>query len=187
MVTLHSRVTWHNRRGRNLIARVRGTDPGFAPDRKEPEAVVVAAAYDSFGIVPELSPGARGAANVAALIELAGKLVANPPKRHMLLMFLDGQARAFQGAREVYSSLHLGRAEAEALESERRGELEHVRAMHQLLETDGLTFADAEPGPPALALRAGSIAPSRPKRATRETTCARSSRCCGWQVKTSAP
>ncbi len=146
-VTLQSRLRWRPRRGRSVVARVAGTDPGFAPDRKEAESVVIATGFDSFGVVPELAPGARAAANAALLLEIAGQLAAAPVKRDALLMFLDGQGRAQQGAREVYAALHMEKAEAEALSRERREEQALVRAMSELLAREGLRFGANEADP----------------------------------------
>ena len=102
---IESKITWERSLGRNIVVRVPGTAADFSPDRAEPEALVLAAHYDSFGVVPELSRGARAAANVASLVEAGKRLLRAPPKRDVLLFFLDNQARYHQGAREVYDAL----------------------------------------------------------------------------------
>jgi hypothetical protein len=146
-VTVHSRVLWQNEIGRNVIARIRGTDPAYSPERTEPEAIVLAANYDTFGVVPEVSGGARGAANVAALLEAASKLRMQPPKRDVILMFLDNQARYHQGAREVYEALNMKADVHESLVKQHRAELQHVQVMRKMLEDHGLLFATATPPP----------------------------------------
>lgn len=152
---LVSRVAWERRNGRNIIARVRGTDPDFVAGREAPEALVLAASFDSFGVVPELSPGAREAANVAALLEAATRFLRTPPKRDVLFVFLDNRARAQQGAREVYFTFTAPDDVLEQQASAHRDESAHLRAMRALLERDGLEFA---PGTPALVAGAG-VAP----------------------------
>jgi hypothetical protein len=141
--TVFGRVVWERRRGRNIIARVRGTEPGFASQGNRPEALVLAAHYDSYGVVPELSGGARGAANVAALLEAAGRFQRNPPRRDVLFMFLDNQGRGHQGAREVYAALQAPGADWDRLLRGHDRERRHVAAMRELLATRGLAFEDA--------------------------------------------
>ena len=141
--TLESQVVWEPKIGRNLIARIHGTDPGFAPDRLEPEALVLAANFDSYGDVPELSPGARGAANVASLLEAAASLHAHPPKRDVWLMFLDNQAHFHQGAREVYDALSMSEEQHQQLIAQHLDEQKSALAMRALLTQRGLLLRDA--------------------------------------------
>jgi hypothetical protein len=138
--TLFSRVVWQRARGRNLVARIPGTDPGFSPERSEPEALVVGVPFDSFGVVPELARGARGAANVAAALELAQSALRTPPKRDLLFVFTDNDSHGHQGARELYASLQMPRSEAERLATQHQSELTHVQAMRDVLEAQGLEF-----------------------------------------------
>ncbi len=138
--TLVSQVTWELGRGRDLVVRVPGTDPGFGDARPEAEAVVLAAAYDSYGVGPELSAGARGAANVAALLEAAARFRRDPPRRDTWFVFLDAQARAHQGARALYAALAQSPAVARATHQGLRDERAHVAAMRELLDREGLGF-----------------------------------------------
>jgi len=131
-VKLTSTVRWRRSVGRNLIGLVRGTDPGFGTVQPRPELMILAAAYDSFGNVPQRSPGARNAANAAALLETAASIAADPPKRDVALLFLDNQARAHQGAREFYDALTMTGGEHEKLVESHEAErayLENARAM----------------------------------------------------------
>ncbi|HWZ92798.1 MAG TPA: M28 family peptidase, partial [Polyangiaceae bacterium] len=98
---LQSEVEWRQRVGRSVVARIAGRDPRFARQRAEAEAVVLSARLDSYGVVPERAPGARRAANVAALLEAASHFVKAPPKRDVVLLFGDGEAFASQGTREL--------------------------------------------------------------------------------------
>lgn len=136
-VTLHSEVVWEKRLGRNLVARVKGTEPGFAGSGAE-EAVVLATNFDSFGVVPQLSPGARGAANVAAMIEAAEAMAKSPAKRHAYFMFLDNQARLHQGAREVYAALTMTHGDSARLIGEREDERGFIEGLRQTLSDEGL-------------------------------------------------
>ena len=101
--TVHSEVPWVPSEGRNVLAFFEGTSPQFGQGADE--VVVVAANLDSFGEVPRLSPGARGAANCAALLELARHLGSHRPRRHVLLAFLDNQARGHAGCIALYRAI----------------------------------------------------------------------------------
>jgi hypothetical protein len=149
--TLTSQVLWEPAIGRNIVARIRGTDPGFAPDRSEPEALVVAVNYDSFGEAPEATAGARGAANVAALIETAARIRAAPPRRDVVLMFLDNQAHYHQGAREVYDALGMSVDQLREQSGQHQEEIDYLGAMRQLLDRQGLGF-DRASAPASIAL-----------------------------------
>ncbi len=101
--TLHSEIVWESATGRNVFGFLKGTEPTF--DMEKEECLILAANLDSFGEVPERSPGARGAANAAALIQLAEYLKAHRPRRHVLLAFFDGQAQGHAGSRAFYLAL----------------------------------------------------------------------------------
>ncbi len=103
--TIRSAARWERAPCRNVFGLVRGTGPVFQMEKEE--LVVVAVPLDSYGEAPELSPGARGAANVAALLQMAEHFKRHPPRRHVLLAFLDGQARSHAGAAEFYRALDL--------------------------------------------------------------------------------
>jgi len=138
--TVFSRVRWEQRLGRNLIARIRGSEPSFANTNNTPEAVVLAANYDTFGQSPHLSPGAREAANVAGLIQAAEHFVADTPRRDVLLMFLDNEARYHQGTREIYEALTMEPYVHDEQVAATRNERDYVQKMKSILEEAGLTF-----------------------------------------------
>ena len=112
-VTVKSACKWTQLAGRSVIAVIRGTDPKMIegdPNQEDAQnrlaqALVLAAPLDSLSEVPYLSPGARDAANCAALLELARHLKANRPKRDVILCFLDGQAQNNLGARAFYGNI----------------------------------------------------------------------------------
>ena len=101
--TIRSEVVWEEATGRNILALLRGTEPIFAQEKEE--LVVLAANLDTFGEVPRMSPGARGGATCAALLRIADHLAANRPRRHVLLAFLDNQARGHAGSSALYRAL----------------------------------------------------------------------------------
>ena len=96
---------WEELRGRNVIAVIRGREAVFDKDRPA-QAIVLAAPLDSLSEVPELSPGARDAANCAALLQLARHLHDNRPRRDIILCFFDGQTLNHMGARAFYGALY---------------------------------------------------------------------------------
>ncbi len=101
--TIHSEVVWEGAVGRNVFAFLRGTEPEFAQEKDE--LIVLAAYLDSYGEVPRLSAGARGAANCAGLLKLAEHFKNRRPRRHLLVAFFDGQARAHAGSSAFYRAL----------------------------------------------------------------------------------
>ncbi len=101
--TVVSHVVWKPAVGRNVYGYFEGTDPVLLLERDE--VVLVAANLDTYGEVPRRSPGARGAANCAALLQLAARLDTAPPRRHVVLAFFDNQARGHAGATRFYMAL----------------------------------------------------------------------------------
>jgi hypothetical protein len=105
-VVLKSACTWEAVTGRNVIGIVRGSNPVFDSSPGSPrESIVLAVGLDSYSEVPEISPGARDAANIAALLQIAGMLVKDRPRRDVILAFFDGQTQSHLGAREFYGAL----------------------------------------------------------------------------------
>ncbi len=98
--TLVSNITWKSAIGRNVAAVIRGTDPVF--DLRRPEMMIIGANLDTYGEAPRLSPGARGAVNCAGLLNIAQALVRNRPKRDVMVVFFDGQARCHAGSSNFY-------------------------------------------------------------------------------------
>ena len=102
-VRIEAAASWQTMQGRNVVAVIRGTNPDFLSGKSQ--AMVLAAPLDSYGEVPDLSPGAREAANCAALLQVAGKLAQNPPRRDVIICFFDAQAVNHGGASAFYSSI----------------------------------------------------------------------------------
>ena len=141
-VTIHSEVTWRPAIARSVFAFFEGTAPEFAQEKEE--VIVIATNLDSFGEVPRLSPGGRGAANCAALLKLADMIDRNRPRRHLLLAFYDAQSRGHQGSSAFYRALEEddkkasveARAEALGAESEFLVELTALAMSEAPLTTD---------------------------------------------------
>lgn len=140
LARLDARITWQQRIGRNIIARIPGSDPDFSPGRKGPEAIVIAVNYDSFGMMPHLSPAARGAANVAAVLQMVQAYHARPLKRDVIVMFLDNESRYHQGSRQTYQALMLSQREFETIVEEHANELAWNQVLIRLLEHNGFRF-----------------------------------------------
>lgn len=76
----------------NVVARI----PGSAPDAGRRPALLLTAHYDSGNAVRDT---ARGAANMAALLETARSLRAAPPANDVVLLFADGHHVGALGAK----------------------------------------------------------------------------------------
>ena len=100
---IHSEVVWDGATGRNVLGLLKGTEPVF--DQEKDELVLLAANLDTFGEVPRRSPGARGAANCAALLAIAEHLAKHRPRRHVLFAFFDNQARGHAGSAAFYRAI----------------------------------------------------------------------------------
>ncbi|MFW5857595.1 MAG: M28 family peptidase, partial [Planctomycetota bacterium] len=123
--TVRGRMRWARTTGRNLVALIRGRQPVFLLEKDE--VVIFAARVDSFGEAPRQSPAARGAANCAALLQLAAHLKANPPRRNVAIVFFSGEARGHAGASAFYRALGSGTGEESVLLQERAASLGRER------------------------------------------------------------
>ncbi|MBN1864627.1 MAG: FtsX-like permease family protein [Victivallales bacterium] len=135
--TVVAEHSWAPAVGNNVIALIRGTEPVF--DMNAEEAIVIATHIDSFGEVPDLSPGARGAANMAGLIETAEFLLENRPRRNIVVAFLDNQARGHEGARIFYRAIDTRERNVIGLPHRRaslESEQEFLRTMRKTLLSD---------------------------------------------------
>ncbi len=135
--TVNSAVAWKQAPGRNVLAFLPGTAPAFpgvGVNGEVPEVVVLAANYDTFGNVPHATAGARGAANVAALLQTAEYLQQNRPRRDVLIAFVDNQARYHQGARYLYDVLYAKELTLQERQLAHKEELKFVSEMLELLK-----------------------------------------------------
>ena len=92
-VGLWGRMDWQERMAYNVWAVVPGKDAGTAQN----ETVLVHAYYDAPSVVPAKAPGAEAAVSVAALLEVAARLQANPPAHTVVLAALGAHFQGRQG------------------------------------------------------------------------------------------
>ena len=92
-VGLWGRMDWQQRMAYNVWAVVPGKDAGTAQN----ETVLIHAYYDAPSVVPAKAPGAEAAVSVAALLEVAARLQANPPAHTVILAALGSHFQGRQG------------------------------------------------------------------------------------------
>jgi len=86
-------MSWEEVEAENVVGIIKGAK---IPD----EAIVVTAHYDSFSIVPALSPGSDEASSVAVLLTLAEFYARGKPDRTLVFAALSGHWQGLAGARE---------------------------------------------------------------------------------------
>ena len=91
LVRLQGRMEWQQRPAWNIWGVIPGTDPELADER-----VAIEAYYDGTSVVPARAPSAETACGIAALLELARHLAAQPPARTTILVATSAH---FQGRR----------------------------------------------------------------------------------------
>lgn len=135
--TVRSEAIWEPVISKNVIGLIRGTNAKFNFNAEE--AIILSAHLDTFGEVPELTPGARGAANVAGLLETAAFLKANRPRRHTVVAFFNNDARGLEGARMFYRAIDSNIRETAATLPSREASLteesEFLRKLEAALKT----------------------------------------------------
>lgn len=94
-IWIDSLMIWENMEVANIIAVIEGTDPNLVN-----EVAIVGAYYDSWSIVPQLSPGATESMGISFLLEMTRLLKLNPSKRTVWLIAFAGHYQALAGARE---------------------------------------------------------------------------------------
>lgn len=98
-----SAIEWIHAEGRNLFLWIPGTAPTFA-SKGEGEYLILSSSYDSDGPVFLQSPDCETAANCAALLEIARRWSAAPPRRSTLIAFFDNRANFMEGGRQFYAA-----------------------------------------------------------------------------------
>lgn len=94
-IFVYANMTWEMRTVRNIVGYIRGSDPELSK-----EAIVISAYYDSWSVIPKLSPGATDSLGIAVLLNLAKFLAKNPPSRSIILLATTGHWQSAWGARE---------------------------------------------------------------------------------------
>lgn len=149
-VEIFAACEWREMEAQNVIGFIPGTNPKAKKDKPQAEALVLAVPLDSLSEVPELSPGARDAANCAALLQVAEFLLTkeNRPKRDTILCFFDGQSQNHLGARAFYGALFRQENKDAKSVAERltmfESELEYCRKIHDLLGLENLFAPENE-------------------------------------------
>lgn len=92
--TLHARQDWVKRSSFNLRMRLEGADPRLA---REP--VLLGAYAGAPSIVPDQNPGAASAANLAVLLDIAGRISNRKPSRPVEIVIFGAHALGLRGER----------------------------------------------------------------------------------------
>ena len=128
-IHVSANMTWEWRTVRNIVGYIEGTDPHLSK-----QAIVISAYYDSWSVIPKLSPGATDALGIAVLLNLAKFLAENPTPRSVILLATTGHWQYAWGSREyierhfdeigtkivLYTSMDLA-SDSEALGAYARG------------------------------------------------------------------
>ncbi len=102
------RLEWERAKAEYDAAVAAGREEATAPEKPNLEVVILSADLDTYGQVPHRSPGARRAANVAALLQTAEHMTRQRAERDIVIAFFDGQRHTDQGCRYFYSALKNG-------------------------------------------------------------------------------
>ncbi len=92
--SLVCRQNWVERTSCNLLADLPGSETGSK------ERVQISARADASSLIPGLAPGADSLSGMASLLEVAGILKRNPPRRSVTFMISGAHALSLQGSRE---------------------------------------------------------------------------------------
>jgi hypothetical protein len=142
---LTGRMDWLDAQGTTLVAVVQGADPNL-----QQEAVVIASYYDAISPVPALAPGADQASGVAVWLELARRLLQQPPARTVILVAAPGHFQGLAGMRDFVDMLRqreAGTAAATPLQNRLEGL--RIRTVLGLdLSSRGATVALQQAGAP---------------------------------------
>lgn len=91
---------WREATATNIYVLVKGSE-GSEPQ----QAIVIAVPFDSMSLVPELSPGADAAVDVAFALNLIRSFAKDPPARPVVFAFLDAFGNHSRGMREMLLAL----------------------------------------------------------------------------------
>jgi len=94
-VFIKANMLWESIKVPNIVGYIKGTDKILSR-----EAIVISAYYDSYSVVPNLSPGATDSLGISVLLEFARLMAKNPPARSIFLLATAGHWQSLWGARE---------------------------------------------------------------------------------------
>ena len=100
IATITSDLKWSNADVENIYCMIPGSD-----NKLMDELIIVESFYDTSGFIPDKSPGADQSCSIASLLDLAGFLKDNPPKRSILLVATAGYGNSLAGMREMIWSI----------------------------------------------------------------------------------
>ncbi|MEM2904537.1 MAG: M28 family peptidase [Candidatus Bathyarchaeia archaeon] len=92
-VRIDSKMRWESLEVSNIYGVLKGS-------RGSDEAIIINAYYDSYSVVPSLSPGATDALSVAALLEYARILAVHGTPRTVIFLATSGHWQGLWGSRE---------------------------------------------------------------------------------------
>jgi len=94
VVTVHNEMRWENREALNIIGIIEGENPN--------DVIVISSRYDSWSIVPSISPGAEDALGISSLLEVARYFAEpdNKPLRTLWFVAFSGHYQGLQGPYE---------------------------------------------------------------------------------------
>ena len=106
-VTIKCDMEWEKVTGKNIVARVKGSDP-----RLSKQQVVIQAYYDSISVAPTDAPGAENACSLAAMYQLMKAVMHKPPKRSITFLATPGHFQALSGSKHfIRQRIRGGRSE----------------------------------------------------------------------------
>jgi ABC-type antimicrobial peptide transport system permease subunit len=92
-VKVFSKITLKEVNASNIIARLDGT-------KMKDQVIVVSARYDSWSVVPSISPAAGEAISISSLLEIARFFSYNRPERSIWIVAFSGHWNALDGPRK---------------------------------------------------------------------------------------
>ncbi|MEM1515694.1 MAG: M28 family peptidase [Candidatus Bathyarchaeia archaeon] len=93
-VEIKAQCSWKKITGKNIIGYLNGSDVKF----KE-QLFLISAHFDSFSVVPSVSPGATEAIGISFLLELVRFFKNNPPKYTIMFVAFSGREQGLVGSR----------------------------------------------------------------------------------------
>ncbi|MBN2713830.1 MAG: hypothetical protein JXR97_15535 [Planctomycetes bacterium] len=101
LVSLDIATNWKDSEGVNLWLQIPGA-AGKEFGMGAEEAIILSTTLDTFGVVPDLCPGQREAANVALLAQIAANLSESKPDRSIVIAFFGSHYNSQDGARHFF-------------------------------------------------------------------------------------
>jgi ABC-type lipoprotein release transport system permease subunit len=120
--TVYADIQWQNSPASNIYAIVPGSD-----EKLKNELLVLEAFFDSEQYVAGNGPGADEAVSIATLLSIAEQLVADPPKRSVMLIASSGHAQTLAGMRELIWSINVRSNELRKLRRELQNSIKETK------------------------------------------------------------